>query len=110
MKHITLIKEMAQDDPGAGEKDKSVNQLFDGAFRRIVEVRLRNNSVLSRHHADVPITVQCISGSGIFTAGKDLEDEQELRAGTLITLEAGIDHEVIADPELHILVTKFKDS
>jgi len=110
MKHITLIKELGADDRTGQMSDKTVDQLFNGEFRRIVEVRLRNRAVLSRHHADVPITVYCVSGAGIFSAGADLEDAQDLKAGTLITLEAGVEHEVIADPELHILVTKFKDS
>ncbi len=89
-------------------KDKTVEQLYDGAFRRLVEVRLRNNAVLARHHADVPITVYCISGKGVFAAGSDLDEFQELRPGTLVTLEAGVEHEVVAEPEVHILVTKFK--
>ncbi|MBK8466221.1 MAG: hypothetical protein IPL32_10360 [Chloracidobacterium sp.] len=110
MKHINLIAEMGPDDGVEQGQDKEVNQLFDGEFRRIVGVRLRNNAVLSRHHAAVPITVYCISGKGIFSAGANLEDTQDLRAGTLITLEAGVEHEVIADPALHILVSKFKNS
>ena len=110
MKHIELLAELNMSATSGGAGDRSVNQLFDGAFRRIVEVILRENAILSRHHADVPITVYCISGNGKFNAGADLEDSQDLQAGTLITLEAGVDHEVIAEPELHILVTKFKDS
>lgn len=110
MKHIKLLGELGADADWEHLSDKVVNQLFDGAFRRIVEVRLRNNAVLSRHHAAVPITVYCISGNGIFSAGVSLEDSQDLRPGTLITLEAGVEHEVIADPDLHILVSKFKDS
>ena len=107
MKHIELLGELTAD--GDHAKDKTVDQLYDGAFRRIVAVRLRNGASLSRHHADVPITVYCISGNGKFNAGADLEDSQDLQAGTLITLEAGIEHEVVAEPEIHILVTKFKD-
>jgi quercetin dioxygenase-like cupin family protein len=110
MKHIALIAELGTHQAAADLKDKSVEQLFDGAFRRIVAVRLRNNAILSRHKADVPITVYCISGSGKFNAGEDLEDSQELRPGTLITLEADVEHEVIADPEIHILVSKFQAS
>jgi quercetin dioxygenase-like cupin family protein len=110
MKHIELIGELGSVANGDQLNDKAVNQLYNGAFRRIVEVRLRNNAVLSRHHADVPITIYCISGTGIFSAGADLKDTHDLRAGTLITLEAGVEHEVVADPELHILVSKFKDS
>ena len=110
MNHIELLGELGSDGGGDLSKDKVVNQLYDGAFRRIVEVRLRNNAVLSRHHAPVPITVYCVSGNGVFKAGSDLEDSQDLRAGTLITLEAGVEHEVIAEPELNILVSKFMDS
>ncbi|MEQ1643036.1 MAG: hypothetical protein ABL959_06285 [Pyrinomonadaceae bacterium] len=109
MKHIKLLGELGSDVDVDTGKDKVVDQLYDGAFRRIVGVRLRNNSVLSRHHAPVPITVYCVSGSGVFSAGADLEDLQDLRAGTLITLEAGVEHEVIAEPELHIIVSKFMD-
>jgi len=110
MKHIELIRHLDLNTNAGPEKDKQVDQLFQGAFRRIVEVRLQNGAVLSRHKADVPITVLCLSGSGTFTAGADLEDSQELRAGTLITLEAGIEHEVTAAPALHIIVTKFTGS
>jgi len=110
MKHIELLGELGADAVGEQGKDKSVEQLYDGAFRRIVAVRLRSGAVLSRHHADVPITVYCVSGNGKFNAGANLEDSQDLQAGTLITLEAGVEHEVIAEPEIHILVTKFKDS
>ena len=108
MKHIKLIKNMLDDGNVDDTKDKTVEQLYDGAFRRLVEVRLRNNAVLARHHADVPITVYCISGKGVFAAGSDLDEFQELRPGTLVTLEAGVEHEVVAEPEVHILVTKFK--
>ena len=110
MKHIELLSELGADADGEEAKDKTVNQLYDGTFRRIVAVRLRNGAILSRHHADVPITVYCVSGNGKFNAGAELEDSQDLQTGTLITLEAGVEHEVTADPELHILVTKFKDS
>ena len=110
MKNIELIRESG---PGAETElaeDKDVKELFNGPFRKVIEVRLQNNSVLPRHKADVPITVFCLSGKGIFSAGSDLEDSLELRAGTLITLEAGVEHEVIADPSIHIIVTKFKNS
>lgn len=110
MKHIELIKDLDLNAVTDFENDKQVNQLFNGTFRRIVEVQLQNNAVLARHKADVPITVLCLSGSGVFTAGNDLEDSQNLRAGTLITLAAGIEHEVTADPSLHIIVTKFMGS
>ena len=106
---IELFKEFDLGSTPKSDKDKEVNPLFDGAFRKLVEVRLQNGAVLSRHKANEPITVFCLSRDGGFRAGKDLEDSQTLRPGTLITLEAGVEHEVVADPALHILVTKFKD-
>jgi quercetin dioxygenase-like cupin family protein len=110
MTNIKLIKDFGNDEADRAETDKEVNELFNGPFRRIVEVRLRNNAVLSRHKAVEPITVFCLSGAGVFTAGSDLEDSQNMRPGTLITLEGGVEHQVTADGELHLIVTKFKDS
>ncbi|MEO6052309.1 MAG: hypothetical protein ABIP78_13405 [Pyrinomonadaceae bacterium] len=108
MKNIHLIKIF--DPEGINEmlKDKEVSELFDGGFRKLIEVRLRNGAVLSRHKAAEPITVFCVSGNGLFKAGADLGDELKLSTGTLLTLEAGIEHEVIAQPGLHLLITKFK--
>lgn len=110
MKNIELIKDFDLGETADFEKDKEINQLFDGAFRKLVEVRLQNGAALPRHKANEPITVLCLSGTGVFRAGSDLEDTQDMRAGTLITLEGGVEHEVVADPRLHLIVTKFKDS
>lgn len=110
MKNIELIKDFDLGTQTDFDKDKEINQLFNGTFRAIIEVRLQNGAILSRHKANEPITVFCLSGKGVFRAGIDLEDSQVLRAGTLITLEGGVEHEVVADPALHIIVTKFKDS
>lgn len=110
MKNIQFIKDIKVDDPGEMSKDIEVKEIFNGDHRRLVEVRLRNGAVLSRHKAAEPITVQCLSGSGVFTAGADLEDMQNLQAGTLLTLEAGVEHEVTARLDLHLLVTKFKNN
>jgi len=93
-----------------GEKSKDVKEVFNGDRRLILEVILRKNDKLSKHKAAEPITVLCLSGSGRFLAGPELEESQELRPGTLITLEANVEHEVIAEPAVHILVTKFKES
>jgi quercetin dioxygenase-like cupin family protein len=110
MKSIHLIKEFDVLHETDLAKDMQVNELFKGPFRRIVDLRLQNSAVLARHKADVPITVLCMSGSGVFRAGSELEDSQELRTGTFITLEAGVEHEVVADPAVHLVVTKFQHS
>jgi quercetin dioxygenase-like cupin family protein len=109
MTNILLIKDLDLSGRSVEGKDNDVNKLFDGMRRTLIEVRLQNGAVLSKHKAAEPITVFCVSGSGVFRAGSDLEDSQDMRAGTLITLEAGVEHEVAADPSIHILVTKFKD-
>lgn len=110
MKNITLIKDFEPDAMAGIEKDKEVSELFNGPFRKLVEIRLQNGATLSKHKANEPITVFCLSGTGVLKAGADLEDSRNLRPGTLITLEGGVEHEVVADPALHLIVTKFKDS
>lgn len=108
MKNIELIKEFDFSGEIEAKKDIEVKELFGGLNRRIIEVKLINGSVLAKHKAAEPITVFCLDGKGVFLAGKDLQEKQNLKAGTLITLEAGILHEVIAEPEIHFLITKFK--
>ena len=49
MKNIQFIKDIDMSAASEMLKDKEVSQLFDGAFRKLVEVRLRNGAVLSRH-------------------------------------------------------------
>ena len=107
--YIKLIKDFDLGAETSLEKDKEVNELFNGPFRRLVEVRLRSGATLSKHKANEPITVYCVSGTGVFRAGADLDDSQDLRAGTFITLEAGVEHEVAAEPALHLIVSKFKE-
>jgi quercetin dioxygenase-like cupin family protein len=108
MKNIEFIKTFELNEIEPGEKPKDVKEIFNGMRRRMVQVNLRQNEILSKHKANEPITVFCLAGRGTFRAGSDLEDEQKLVAGTLITLEGGVEHEVIAEPEISLLVTKFK--
>jgi quercetin dioxygenase-like cupin family protein len=108
MKNIELLNNFNLGQIPVSEKNKDVSQIFNGERRSIVEICLRNGEKLGRHKAFEPITVFCLAGEGTFRAGKDLEEEQKLVAGTLITLEAEIEHEVVAEPEICLLVTKFK--
>ena len=104
---ITVITPRSDGDL---KKDKVVEEVFDGPFRKLLAIRLRNNAILSKHSSTEPITVFCLSGNGTFYAGSDLKESQKLSAGTLITLDANVEHEVTAEPNIHILVTKFKAS
>ncbi len=109
MKKIELIKNLELREISRSEKPKEVKELFNGTRRHLIEVTLRNNAILTRHKAAEPITVLCLAGNGTFRAGHDLEDEEKLVAGTLLTLEAAVEHEVVAEPELRLLITKFKE-
>ena len=109
MKNIELLKTLKIGEISESEKSKEVKEIFNGARRRLVEVKLRKNASLPKHKAVEPITILCLAGAGVFRAGADLSDECEFRAGTLVALEAGVEHEVIAQPALDLLVTKFKD-
>lgn len=109
MKSIELIKNLTLGEIAESVKSKEVKEIFNGARRRLVEVKLRNEEVLAKHKAVEPISVLCLAGNGVFRAGADLSEEQNLVAGTLITLEGGVEHEVVAQPAIDLLVTKFKD-
>ncbi|MEP6903887.1 MAG: hypothetical protein ABJA66_19345 [Actinomycetota bacterium] len=108
MKTIELIATFELGGQTTFTKDKEVREIYNGANRRMIEVKLRDKAVLTRHKTPEPISVLCLSGKGVFTAGANLEDKLDLSAGVLLTLEGGIEHEVSAAPEIHLLVTKFK--
>ncbi len=109
MKTIELIADFELGEQTAFTKDKEVREIYNGARRRMIEVKLRDNAVLTKHRSPEPISVLCLSGNGVFTAGANLEDKLDLSAGVLLTLEGGIEHEVTAAPDIHLLVTKFKE-
>jgi quercetin dioxygenase-like cupin family protein len=109
MGNITHIKDLDMRELPDTAPGKDVKEIFNSDRRRILDIALAGGSVLSKHKADEPITVLCLSGTGTFRAGRDLEESQKLVPGTLITLETGIEHDVTAEPAIRILVTRFKD-
>ncbi len=109
MKKIVLVKNLELKEISQSEKTKEVKEIFKGTRRSLIEITLRNNETLAKHKAAEPITILCLAGSGTFRAGSDLEDIEKLEAGTLLTLEGGVEHEVRAEPELRLLITKFKE-
>ena len=109
MKTIQLIEKFDLERKISAEKDIQLRQLYDGARRRIIEIKLVNGKVLSKHKAVEPITIMCLAGKGKLMAGVDLQDQEELVPGTLVTIESEIEHEVIAEPELLLVLTKFKE-
>ena len=108
MKNIAFIKNFVWGRVTNADKPKEVKEIFNGPRCRLMSVELRDNEFLPKHAAIEPITVFCLAGNGTFRAGEDLADEQQLVAGTLLTLAGGVAHEVVAEPDLSLLVTKFK--
>lgn len=103
-----MAADVGTTSPESPDKDKEILEIFADGRNRIFTVRLQNSSVLTKHKANGPIVVQCLSGRGTFYAGPELEESAELRQGTLLTLGPDIAHEVAAEDELYILVTKFQ--
>jgi quercetin dioxygenase-like cupin family protein len=108
MKNIELIANLDMNEPSGMEKDLLAKEIYSGAMRRIIDIRIQNGATLPRHKANEPITVLCLAGKGTFHAGPELDDALEMSPGTLITLEPGVEHDLVADPAVHILVTRFK--
>ena len=109
METIKLLEKFEFGGPVKAAKNKEVRELLNCERRRLIEIKLTENAILTRHRAPEPITVMCLAGSGVFKAGENLDEELDLSAGVLLTLEAGVLHEVAAGPDIHILVTRFKD-
>ncbi len=108
MKKIEIIAQLELGGEVKAEKDLDVRELFRGPQCQILEISLQNGAVLRKHKAAERITVLCISGKGKFFAGDDLSENTPLETGTLLTLEPGVLHEALAEPELKLLVSKFK--
>jgi len=89
------------------EKGESLEKalLFKGEKRIIAQVTLREGKSLGMHTEDIPFMVYVASGKGELILGEN-EKIIVLEAGTLVTVESGIAHDVAAKPELSILVIK----
>jgi quercetin dioxygenase-like cupin family protein len=102
---MTVLALQSSIEPGA---DKQVVSLFTGPRRTLVQITLRNGATLAAHKAPVPITIQCVVGSGTL-ALKDEGTSVSLTPGVLVTLEPGVAHEIVASPSVSILLTQFTD-
>ena len=109
MKNIKLLQKFDLGGAVVSEKDIDVSPLFDGSRRKIIVIKLKNGNALKKHKANEPITILCLAGGGRFLAGNDLEESLNLIAGSFITLEPGVEHEIHPDPDISILLTKFTE-
>lgn len=80
--------------------------LFKGPKRTIVQITLRNSGVLASHSASEPITIQCLTGKGRLTVGVE-KTKVELQPNILVTIEPNIIHEILGEPAVSVLLTKF---
>ena len=107
MKGLITAKRIPTGEAKPADLSLTMTEILENDDCRILAVRMWDGAVLKRHHANFPITVLCVSGSGVFKAGRDLEEQRLLEPGVLISLPASIEHEVAPTPELMILVTKY---
>lgn len=102
---MTVLALQSSIEPGA---DKQVVSLFTGPRRTLVQITLRNGATLAAHKAPVPITIQCVAGSGTLTL-KNAGTTLSLTAGVLVTLDPDVVHEIVAAPSVSVLLTQFTD-
>ena len=86
-------------------KPLSKKMLDKGDKRIIAEVTLRDGKGLGVHTEETPFMVYGIAGKGELILG-DKEKSITIEPGVLVTVETGVDHDVIATPNLSILVFK----
>lgn len=92
-------------------KDQEVKILFEGERRKIAQLTLRNGKRLESHSVEEPIVIQCIAGSGeVLIQNDEAEKTIELLPGKTLTIEGRVLHDVIARPEVSILLIRFLDS
>ena len=86
-------------------KPLSKKMLDKGEKRIIAEVTLRDGKGLGAHTEETPFMVYGIAGKGELILG-DKEKSITIEPGVLVTIETGVAHDVVATPNLSILVFK----
>lgn len=80
----------------------AVKRLASNTGVNLIAMRFRAGQVLPHHRARYPITVQCVSGSLIFSVG---DRQEELTPGTVCYLPAMVPHRVEAKQESVFLLS-----
>lgn len=104
MKENTMQILALRTEVGEGN-DKQIDTLFDGPRRKIFQITLRNGATLDAHKVPMPITIQCVAGSGTLKVAN--AGVVELKPGALVTIEPDTMHEVTGQPSVSILLTQF---
>ncbi len=98
---IDLHAEIARFPPD-GPSGRRAETLLKTPHLRVVLVTMRAGAELREHTAPGTITVQPLRGRFAFTAG---DEEREMPAGTLVSVEGGVRHAVRALEDGAFLLT-----
>ena len=88
-------------------KDREVQTLLADPWRKLVLICLRNGALLADHSTRVPITIQAMLGKGTLRVGNSVFT---LSPGILVPVDAHVEHNVQAEPEVALLVTFFRQA
>jgi quercetin dioxygenase-like cupin family protein len=99
--HVDLNAEIERFPPNVPSGRRS-ETLIKTSSLRVVLITMRAGTELHEHVAPGTITVQPIRGRFAFTTG---DDEREVAAGTLISVEGGVRHAVRALEDGAFLLT-----
>src|SRR5262245_38651782 len=88
-------------------KDREVRTLLADPWRKLVLIYLRNGSLLADHSARVPITIKVLLGKGTLRVSDSVF---ALSPGILVPVDAHVEHNVQAEPEVALLVTFFRQA
>ncbi len=87
---------------GAKLKDTQTTTLIKTDSLEVIRLVLPSGKEIKRHNVPGEITVQCLEGKAVFSAGPS---DRELAAGQLLYLSGSADHSVRAVEDASLLVT-----
>lgn len=108
MQEMKLVAKIELGELDNWTRDFEMSELFKDENCRLFEVKVTQEKPMKKHRSSEPVMIVCLEGKGHFLAGENLEEKQELQQGYALMLAPNVAHEVIAEPKLHLLVTKFK--
>ena len=90
------------------EKPLEKNLLLKNDVNKIAQVTLRDGKGMGMHSEKNAFWVLGTAGTGELVLGEDGK-VIELKQGVMVLVKPGVPHDVIAKPELSIMVIKFLD-
>lgn len=94
-----------QNDVKFSKERPGVSILMESSFTKEIRIILSESQEMKKHKTSFPIVVEVYDGSVLFTVD---EKETKLEKGSLICLEGGIPHSLLALENSIIRLTLFK--